>query len=183
MNNRARQFLTPAVLTLSAGILVGCGTAATHPEAYVAWKPQTNASVVAQLSPTKDKDGKEVAFKGRTIEWANGTRVVYLAPNGRRVDWTGKQVIPKGKKEPVWETVSKKENRWLISKDGQYCQETTIPPKKGAVDANGQPAKATIERKCGVSRSITRLNKIRFLNHYGGLAGEATMSEGNTRNL
>ena len=183
MNIRARQFLTPTILTLSAGILAGCGTAATHPEAYTAWKPHTNATVVASLSEKKDADGKPVPFKGRTVEWANGARVVYLAPNGKRVNWTGKQVIPKGKKEPVWETVSRTENRWLISKDGQYCTDTVVQPEKGALDADGKPAKAKVQRKCSVPRAESRLNQIRFLNHYGGQQFVATTTEGNTRNL
>ena len=78
MNIRARQFLMPTILSASAAILVGCGTAATHPEAYTSWKPVTNASTVAALSPKKDTEGKEVLFKGRTLEWRNGERVVYL---------------------------------------------------------------------------------------------------------
>lgn len=183
MNIRTRAFLTPAILTLSAGILTGCGTAATHPQAYTAWQPVTNASVVADLSPTKDEKGNPIPFKGRTIEWGDGTRVVYLSPDGRRIDWTGKQVIPEGQKEPVWETVSRKENRWLISKDGQYCTETLVPPAKGELDADGKPAVAKLVRRCEIARAISRLNKTRFLNHYGGLWFEATNSEGNTRNL
>ena len=53
MNNCAKQFLAPTILTLSAGILAGCDTAATHPEAYTAWKPHTNATVIAALSENK----------------------------------------------------------------------------------------------------------------------------------
>ena len=95
------------------------------------------------------------------MEWANGSRVVYLAPDGTRVDWTGKQVIPKGKKEPVWETVSRTKNRWLISKDGKYCTDTVVQSEKGALDADGKPAKAKVERNCSVSRAESHLNQIR----------------------
>jgi hypothetical protein len=183
MNIRARQFLTPTFLALGAGILSGRGTPATHPEAYTAWKPLTNATVVASLSDKKDSGGKVTPFKERTVEWGNGTRVIYLAPNGRRVNWTGKQVIPKGKKEPVWETVARTENRWLISNDGKYCTDTVVPPAKGALDADGKPATAKVQRSCSIARAESRLNKTRFLNHYGGLRFEATTSGGNTRNL
>lgn len=132
----------------------------------------------------KDAKGNVVQFEGLTLEWGNGERVVHLAPDGRRIDWTGRKTVAKGQTEATWKTVTRNETLWLITKRGRYCVDTTIPVANRAVDAQGNPAKPGVKRECGLkARPTHRLNKIRFHNHYGGYLSEATRSKGNTRQL